>query len=361
MLKRHLRHKLSALLFACMAVCTVSCKKNIAGITPPDQDSATSMSQVFQDYWTGMNNNYVFWDIDTTNWDNVHRTYVDSFAILNINSRQDMLTAYRYLQQMTKGLIDGHYNISFYNPNLIDSSINPAVSRKKNIFPALTGSFFENVVLNNYLDKDSGYYANVSFNDTIGGKAYPGTLEIVTGTIHQHTAYLRLNEFFLADLIVSHSTLATAWNKFLGHLHDPDLNSVIVDVRSNPGGYIDDLNFICGQMIDDPLHFAYTKEKSGNGRLDYTPWADAIVTPAVCATAITVPIIVLTDQNSVSMAEMTTMALKTLPNTYIIGDTTWGANGPLSPDFSLFGGGQFNFGGFGYVYTSSAEYKYINL
>jgi len=111
-------------------------------------------------------------------------------------------------------------------------------------------------------------------------------------------------------------------------------------------------------MINQALPFAYTKEKSANGRLDYTPWADAIVTPVSGASAVTVPIVVLTDQHSVSMAEMTTMALKRLPKTYIIGDTTWGANGPISSNRNLYGGGQFTFAGFGFVQTASAMYKY---
>src|SRR6202000_1814744 len=89
-----------------------------------------------------------------------------------------------------------------------------------------------------------------------------------------------------------------------------------------------------------PLHFADTREKSGNGRLDYTPWAPAAAMPQNGSFQFTRPIVVLTDQNSESMAEMTTMAIKSLPNSYIIGDTTWGANGPLRTDDGLYGGGS---------------------
>ena len=44
----------------------------------------------------------------------------------------------------------------------------------------------------------------------------------------------------------------------------------------------------------------------------------------------------------------------------VIGDTTWGANGPLDTNLPLYGGGQYSFAGFGYVFTSSAEYMYKN-
>jgi C-terminal processing protease CtpA/Prc len=87
---------------------------------------------------------------------------------------------------------------------------------------------------------------------------------------------------------------------------------------------------------------------------------DAIVTPAVGAKAYDRPIVVLTDRYTASMAEITAMAFRSLPGikVTIVGDTTAGANGPLSPSVDLFNGGQFTFAGFGFVYTSSAAYRY---
>jgi len=131
------------------------------------------------------------------------------------------------------------------------------------------------------------------------------------------------------------------------------------------------LNFLVGSLISSPLSIGYTRSKSGNGRLDYTPWAPAMVTPKAGATAFTKPIVVLADGESVSMAELTTMALKQLPNTKVVGDTTWGATGPLT-DNSVFNAGSFSFGKvysnietgastyYGNTYTSSVMFKYMD-
>jgi carboxyl-terminal processing protease len=351
------------ILICAAAALTTSCRKNIASVAQPNQDSATTFSQVFEDYWTGMNTNYVFWSIDTTNWDNVYRAYKDSFATLSLNSQQDILKAYSYFKNMTRGLVDCHYYISFYNPVLADSSVDPALERKTHINPRLQSSFFANVVRRSYLDAGS-FSCYSPFQYTFAGKTSTSYMAMVTGTIENKALYFRLNQFALQYLLSQDSsrydTLLAGWTWFRNSITDTQYKGIIIDLRSNNGGYIEDLDYICGYLTDKPITFAYTHEKSGNGRLDYTPWIPAILSNIVTTTAPKVPIVVLTDQWSVSMAEMTTMALKCLPTTYIIGDTTWGANGPLDADVSLYGGGQFSFGHFGFVYTSSAMYKYRN-
>jgi carboxyl-terminal processing protease len=124
---------------------------------------------------------------------------------------------------------------------------------------------------------------------------------------------------------------------------------------------VTDLDFLVGRMIAKPLTFGYTRAKNGNGRLDYTPWAPAIVTPQAGAAGISLPIYILADNFSVSMSELTTMAIKTLPNGKFVGETTWGANGPLAPGV-YFNGGQFTSGTLlqMFVYTSSTMFKYLN-
>src|ERR1700716_1836236 len=101
------------------------------------------------------------------------------------------------------------------------------------------------------------------------------------------------------------------------------------------------MNYITGQFINQPLVLGYTREKSGNGRLDYTRWAYAIAAPNSGVKALTSPIVVLIDRRSVSMAELTTMAIKRIPGTHIIGDTTCGANGLLNTADGLYGGEHF--------------------
>jgi C-terminal processing protease CtpA/Prc len=89
------------------------------------------------------------------------------------------------------------------------------------------------------------------------------------------------------------------------------------------------------------------------------PWVGGAVN-------VTAPIVVLADHLSASMSELTTMAIKTLPNGKFIGTRTWGANGPLTSSV-YFDAGQFTIGsaafgssGYMFVYTSSSMFKYLN-
>jgi len=134
---------------------------------------------------------------------------------------------------------------------------------------------------------------------------------------------------------------------------------LIIDVRGNGGGDINDLNFLVGRLISSPLKIGYTRYKNGNGRLDYTPWVDASITPQPGARAVTQPVVVLADNFSVSLAELTTMAIHAMPNGKFIGETTWGANGPIAPN-KYFNAGQFTAANFLFAYTSSSMFKYID-
>ncbi|HEY4789475.1 MAG TPA: S41 family peptidase, partial [Bacteroidales bacterium] len=108
-----------------------------------------------------------------------------------------------------------------------------------------------------------------------------------------------------------------------------------------------------------PLHFGYTRMKGGNGRLDYTPWINAFVYPEPDAKAIEVPIVILADLNSASLSEAVVMAIKALPNSTFVGETTWGATGPLT-DEEVYNDGQFKINDFLTVLTSSCSFKYVD-
>ncbi|MDP3667545.1 MAG: S41 family peptidase, partial [Sediminibacterium sp.] len=134
---------------------------------------------------------------------------------------------------------------------------------------------------------------------------------------------------------------------------------IILDVRSNQGGDLSDFNFLLGRFIDKPLHFGYSQSKSGNGRLDYTPWINAYVNPQPNAKKITIPVIVLADNISASLSEAIVMVIHLLPAGKFIGETTWGATGPITSE-EVFNAGQFTISNFMSVQTSSCKFKYLD-
>lgn len=333
---------------------TMACRKDLPQLNDPQNYVNANFNEVFDGFWTGMNNNYVFWDIDTVNWDQVYRTYKPLFAKLNVNDSNDVRKAYTYFKQMTSGLVDSHYNISFADRWLKDSnSVNPAFQRKMaspDFHPRIPIFHFYDTIPRHYLDAGRRGFTNTPDKQYVA----------VSGTINQNILYLFFNGFSLKTLFNTDTIngVKRVEQYFFDALANrTDLKGIIIDVRGNGGGDLDDLNFLLGKMVTQPVQFGYTRSKLGNGRLDYTPWAPAYVGPQPGGKAITIPIVMLADAWSVSMAEITTMAVKALPNGHFVGERTWGANGPLTGN-KFYNGGQFSTGWLKLVYTSSLMFKY---
>ena len=72
----------------------ISCQK----IIPNAQNNSTptNFSQVFDAFWNDMSTNYLYWDIDTTNWDAVYSHYKPIFTELNLQSTSDVRKSVNY-------------------------------------------------------------------------------------------------------------------------------------------------------------------------------------------------------------------------------------------------------------------------
>ncbi len=356
-------------LIAFGALCSIlvfaGCRKTIASSPEATSYPGDNYPDVFQSFWTGMNNNYVFWGIDTTNWDNMYKVYKPLFDQLTVFDSAHESKAEQYFSQMTQGLIDSHYTLEFM---LTGNAFSPAQYRKLQIDPNyFTDSAFPSAVLDSlipakYLDHGSV----VKGTDTVSLEGTSTPFTAVTGTINGNILYLYFSSFALSQ---AGANTGPVFNSFFNILHryNSTLKGIILDVRGNGGGEIADLDYLMGQMVTSQYTFGYTRYKNGVNRLDYTPWAPAVVKPWVGGSVnVTAPIVVLGDHLSVSMSELTIMAVKTLPNGKFIGTRTWGANGPLTSSV-YFDGGQFTIGGaawgstgYMFVYTSSSMFKYLN-
>ncbi len=342
-------HLYFLLLFALLPA---ACKKDISN--PVSNQPPSTFSQVFADFWNDMNVNYVYWDIDTTNWDAVYQQYKPVFSSLRIGDTADLAASVGYFRKMTDGLVDHHFSITFTDGVLKDSSIDPAGDQWQSD-PAfhLPYSYFLTDL--HYLD--SGFFYGTD-NTTEPGT----TLQAASGTIHNDILFFNCTRFELSASFQSpvDNPVKPVLNYFFQRLANPSgLKAILLDFRDNPGGDVNDLNFLVGQFIDQPLRVGYTRSKSGNGRLDYTPWIDVKVSPQPGARAVTLPVYVLADKYSQSMAEITTMALRALPQCRVVGETTYGATGPFAEN-ALYDDGPFEVPGFLSVITSSVEFKYID-
>ncbi|MBR6249931.1 MAG: hypothetical protein IKR17_01900 [Bacteroidales bacterium] len=125
------------------------------------------------------------------------------------------------------------------------------------------------------------------------------------------------------------------WVNTVQELHyNRQLKGVIIDVRNNGGGYSDDYQYVLGSLLREGGHkFGYHRIKTGIGRYDYSPLTpDVMPTLDAGQEAISEPIVVLANCNSVSMSEQTCLGAKDLSNARVIGTPTWGAYSPLYDD-----------------------------
>lgn len=341
------------------------CRKTISSTPEATSYPGDNYPDVFQSFWNGMNNNYVFWGIDTTNWDQMYTIYKPLFDQLTYFNSTNEAKAEQYFQQMTQGLIDSHYTLNFITTG---KSFSPAEYRRLQQDPNyFSDSTFPSYVLDSLVPKkyiDPSSLVEGTDMVTLQGTQTPFTA--VSGTINGKILYLYFSNFVISQAGAKTSPVFTYFSNMIRSNYN-NLKGIVIDLRGNGGGEVSDLDWLVGQMVTNQYTFGYTRYKNGVNRLDYSPWAPAVVKPWVGGSFhVTAPIVVLADHLSVSMSEIVTMAIKTLPNGKFIGTRTWGANGPLTSSV-YFDGGQFTIGGaawgssgYMFVYTSSSTFKYIN-
>ncbi len=311
----------------------------------------TGLPAIFEDFWSKMESNYLYWDSDTVNWDKVHTDYSPLFDKLDINSQADREQAVLYFNEIAYKMIDGHLSITYLQPDISAYSFTPSLVRKtesweiKSPFP-----YYEN--LSRYISADLKQ-ANLWIEEQ---RSY---LHIVSGRIDSNIGYLYWDKFNLLQSYHSASNAALAsevLDSFFSLLEAPNpVKKVILDVRGNRGGEVVDLQFVMEKLIDKPLHFGYTRNKISAERLNYSPWLPAIIKNKY-SNHKPIQIILLIDRFSASMAETMAFSVDALPNGFTIGEVTWGATGPIS-DPLLFNGGSFIVQDFMKVTTSSSAFR----
>ena len=353
------------ILFLCVSF--ASCRKEA---TPERVTSYTgkSYSEVFEAFWNGMNTNYVFWDIETVDWDNMYKTYKPRFEYLD-QHREDPKGAEKaaqYLVDMTKDLADSHLDISFngYTNYVVagypiySTGFGPAGIRHqlRGDSVPVPRSTFDYVIPKYYLTKAESGTDGYNFHINMG----------IIPRNNKNILYLEYSSFQLQNQYYSANNTPTPvrpiLDNFFRYTKDPSVDGLIIDLRSNPGGSVPDLDFLIGRLITSPSHFSYTRTKNGSGRLDFTPWVKGYVHPQPGAVNFTKPIAVLIDNNSVSMSEMTSLAIKyTFPKAKLVGQQTWGGTGQIPYDDVRYLGGQFTAANFVRVYMAGVELRDKNM
>ena len=89
-------------------------------VLPSDMAKSETWEDLFKALWTGLSDNYVFWDIDDANgeWDKVYEEYLPKFQELGAIDTSDRETKKKgtiLLFDSVKNLSDGHFNIRAFD------------------------------------------------------------------------------------------------------------------------------------------------------------------------------------------------------------------------------------------------------
>ena len=129
------------------------------------------------------------------------------------------------------------------------------------------------------------------------------------------------------------------WLDAVQQLHKAGtLKGVIIDMRSNMGGLLNDYQYCLGALLPSGgYQIGYHRTKRGYGRYDYSPLMPAIAKTMSEPHEVIddIPVALLCNCCTVSMGEMTTMGAKAMPNATVIGKRTWGGLCPLNNNSSF--------------------------
>ena len=182
-------------------------------------------------------------------------------------------------------------------------------------------------------------------------------IAVETGLFQSGIPYLRFNHFYMSIYLdddifaeiaadtsnVNSKALKVAvkavWKEWFDNIQElkrtNSLRGVIIDVRNNGGGMLNDYQYVLGAMLPSGGYASHKARcKNGTGRYDYAPLVDFTYPTYKGEHAIISeePIVVLTNCSSVSMSEMTAIGAKTLPNGRVVGTCSWGGLSALNTD-----------------------------
>ncbi|MBQ9473591.1 MAG: hypothetical protein IJU81_04205 [Bacteroidales bacterium] len=374
------------ILIAGVALLFAACRKEADYVPYVGENSKLAYStytEQFQYIWKAISTGYVFWDVDTVDWDAAYDRFLPRFEALD--SKYDdsgyvrtSELAQLYLDMMGK-MRDHHMLTYIKNMHPAPYDQSPDV----NIRPGSLEVQSRDYYIENTSAARAGMRAflagierqyNVAEHDSTD--AY---IDMMGSWVHiqyclfvlsdgRKVPYLWMTNAAITPIMREQKgsaayRLIDSWLSAICNTPRSQLAGFILDNRANGGGYQDDLDYLVGPFLNEKTEIFRTRYKEGPGRLEHSVWCPYYQEPNPTyhrdITAEGIPYIVLTDILSVSMGEIEPTVIKELfPTAHTIGERTYGGTGPLQP-----GSVDLNYGGpFGdrgnynhYVYTSTFE------
>lgn len=269
------------ILIICLILLGSSCSEMFLGA-----DIKSTPRENFEYLWNTLDKKYSFFAYKNIDWNEVYVRY-DS----KINNGMTDVELFNVLFSMLTELKDAHVNlVSPFN-----------VSRYEGIFAKGPENFNSRLVQDYYLRGD--YFITGPFKHQVIGNGKVG--------------YIRYSSFSSS---FSKDDIDFVINKY------KDLKGIIIDVRSNGGGYVSNVFTLCKAFADERRHVYTSLIKTGPGHDDFSQPHKVFISPD-SEEAYTKPVCILTNRGCYSATSFFVLAMREFPNVITIGDTTGGGLG----------------------------------
>ncbi len=264
------------------AACLVGCVKG--------EDSANTKVNNLEALWKLIDERYCFFEYKEKelglNWDAVHAKYMAQMKSGMTNQQ-----LFEVMANMLSELKDGHVNLI------------AAFDYARN------WSYFEDYPVN--------------YNDSIVKATYLGTdYKIAAGLdykiLDDNIGYIRVPSFSVG---IGHGNVSVA-------LYEMALcTGLIIDVRSNGGGEMDNAKTLASHFINERTLVGYTSHKTGKGHYDFSEPKAEYMNPSSDGVRWQKKCVVLTNRQCYSATNDFVKLMKTSPLVTVMGDQTGGGSG----------------------------------
>lgn len=116
------KHKLTLLIITMLVFLLCSCSQN-SPVLPSDMALSGTWEDLFKGLWTGLSDNYVFWDLDDANgeWDKVYEEFIPKFRELGSINTSNRKKGTILLFDSVKNLSDGHFTMDAFGSSFSPS------------------------------------------------------------------------------------------------------------------------------------------------------------------------------------------------------------------------------------------------
>ena len=237
----------------------------------------------FEELWKMIDEQYCFLEYKEIDWDAIYLKYKK-----RIYSEMDDNELFEVLAKMLEELKDGHVNLE----NGVYFSSYQGWFKE---YPAN----FQEYILRNYLKQDYHSIADARYC-----------------IIQKDIGYVHFANF-------SNTIDNNDIDKILEYLSS--CKGLIIDVRNNGGGSINNANILASHFTDKKVLTGYILHKTGKGRNDFSSPKSVFLEPTK---GIYWPkqVIVLTNRQTFSAANNFVNSMKLLPNVTLMGDITGGGS-----------------------------------